>query len=270
MALGGFLVVVALQLGYGYGYGNRYLGPEGEPLPFSSDEEVEDFLRAADVVEEEVLEEGRNGTLKVLLERDGVRAHAAFRTVSFSRSNLQIGRWTFKEFRDSHRYECAAYGLSRMLGLGRVPPAVPRTLAGREGSLQLWIEGARDETSEGFRPPEAGRWARQLWSMYLFDNLLFNIDRNSGNILVDSRYDLWLIDHTRAFQLVPELLDDRVIRVERSVWERLGALNEYDLQRRLGEYLDTRELHALARRRELLVERIEKLIAERGEALVLY
>lgn len=262
MVLGTSLLVAALALGY--------LGPGGEPLPFASDDEVLDFLRTAEVIHEEVLEEGRNGTLKVLLERDGVRAHAAFRTVSFTRANLEVGERVFSEFRDSHRYECAAYELSRMLGLGRVPPVVPRTLKGQEGSLQLWIERAKDETSERFRPPEAGRWARQLWSMYLFDNLVFNIDRNSGNILVDSRYDLWLIDHTRAFQLIPELLDERVIRVERSVWKRLEALNDYELQLRLGEHLDARELRALARRCELLVAHIKKLLLERGEALVLY
>ena len=67
-------------------------------------------------------------------------------------------------------------------------------------------------------------WARQLWNMYFFDALIYNVDRNSGNILVDQGYRLWMIDHTRAFQqkAAPFKLD-RVEHVGRDVW---GAFPE--------------------------------------------
>ena len=36
--------------------------------------------------------------------------------------------------------------------------------------------------------------------MYLFDELISNIDRNQGNIVYTKDWRLWLIDHTRAFR----------------------------------------------------------------------
>ena len=49
---------------------------------------------------------------------------------------------------------------------------------------------------------------QQLWDMYFFDNLVCNIDRNPGKILVTSDYQLWMMHHTRAFQSLTERLGD--------------------------------------------------------------
>jgi hypothetical protein len=106
--------------------------------------------------------------------------------------------------------------------------------------------------------------------MYLFDSLVFNVDRNLGNLVVDSGYRLWLIDHTRAFQAVEDLLDDRFLRVKRTSWERLLELSEAELEKRLAAYLDPGQITALWSRRQLLVERIRRIAAERGEHLVFY
>jgi hypothetical protein len=38
----------------------------------------------------------------------------------------------------------------------------------------------------------------------------------------------------------------------------------------VGDYLDGGQVSALAKRRELLIEHIEQLVAERGEGAVLY
>jgi hypothetical protein len=107
--------------------------------------------------------------------------------------------------------------------------------------------------------------------MQLFDNLILNVDRNSGNILAGQHYHLWLIDHTRAFQPVPELLaPEKLAKVNRRVGARLLATGEEDLEEVLGDYLDGGQLDALATRRELLIECVERLVAERGEEVVFY
>jgi hypothetical protein len=39
--------------------------------------------------------------------------------------------------------------------------------------------------------------------MRVFDQLIYNTDRNTGNVLYDTGWRLWGIDHTRAFRVRP-------------------------------------------------------------------
>lgn len=45
-----------------------------------------------------------------------------------------------KNYRDAAIFESAAYELSRLLGLGRVPPVVERSIDGQKGTLQIWMQ----------------------------------------------------------------------------------------------------------------------------------
>jgi hypothetical protein len=251
--------------------GHVWLDAEGKPLPFQGDAEISEFLRKAQVVSREEIDVGVTGAEKLLLERDGTRAHAIFRIVDIERARAQVGPRFYRRFRDHYLHECAAHELARWLGLQSVPPAVPRRLSERDGSLQIWVENTRDEESQEFNPPDARAWVEQVWDMELFDNLILNVDRNSGNILVGQQYRLWLIDHTRAFQPFVDLLaPERLLKVNRRVWDRLRDADEEDLRAVVGDYLDRGQLRALAKRRELLLEHIERLVAERGEGAVFY
>ncbi|MEE8523123.1 MAG: hypothetical protein V3T72_04260 [Thermoanaerobaculia bacterium] len=246
-----------------------WLDPEGRPLPLS-EEEVLDFLRTAEVVSSRELSEGINRSLKVTLEKGGLRVHAVFRTVDDERRD---GRRRFGGFRDHYVYEVAAYELSRELGLDNVPPAVLRTLDGRRGSLQLWIEQASSENHRirgGARVSRPASWARQRHLMWVFDNLIYNFDRNPGNILIDASGKMWLIDHTRSFKRLPSLLsEDRIVVCDRRLWERLRTLDRADVRRRLSSFLDALELRSLLARHKKLVAHIARMIAERGEDKVL-
>ena len=242
----------------------------GKPVPFTTDDEILDFLRTARVVSETPIGVGINESNKLLLEKDGVEINAIFRDVEIERRQATIGERVHQIFRDSYRYECAAYQLSRLLGLNNVPPAARRTIRRRPGSVQIWLSPTLDETDKDFRAPNTSEWANQLWSMYVFDNLVFNVDRNAGNVLVDSRYKLWMIDHTRAFQIEGELLDDWVTRVDRRLWEALVALTDEEIQTAVKPHLDSSEIRSLLERRAKLVEHVRKLVHERGENVVLY
>lgn len=243
-------------------------GPDGQPLPFTTDEEIVEFLGTAEVVESQDIPVGITKPLKLVLEKDGVRARAAFRYEETERKDVSIEGRHYRRFRDSCRFECAAYRLARMLGLDRVPPTTDRKFKGRSGSVQIWVEGSLDEDAKDFRPPNPLAWVQQTWDQDFFDNLILNVDRNSGNIVVDQDYKLWLIDHTRAFQPVPELLDaERVTRINRTMWTRLKEMDAESLKEAVGSWLDGEELMCLARRRELLIEHVETLVAERGEGV---
>ena len=108
-------------------------------------------------------------------------------------------------------------------------------------------------------------------NIYIFDNLIYNEDRNLGNILIESDWKLWMIDHTRAFRRWKQLLNpDQVQFAERSLWEKLQALDETVVRAKLKDFLKPAEINGLIERKGLLVDHIQKLIDERGEKDVLF
>ena len=252
----------------------RWQGPDGEWLPFTTDEEVLDFLSTAEVVAKKEIGKGINHFLKVRLRQDGVEAHAIFRSVDRFRARFTTQDHVYLGFHDSDIYECAAYETSRLLGIDNVPPCTTRKIGRAAGTMQLWIEGARDGEelrALGLRAPSSVAWVRQRQTMLLFDGLIYNFDRNQGNLLVDERWKLWFIDHTRSFYKSPEVPDlKEIVWCERGVWERLRALDRATVERHLGEYLGKVQIAMLMKRRDAVVEHLEKRIAVHGEDIVLF
>ena len=256
--------------------GTRWTDPDGKPLPFASDEELLAFLATADVKAEQALSGGVTFPTKILLEKDGVRADAIFRDInedSSSNPSFGAGRDAIF-FRDSYIYEPAAYKLSRMLGLDNVPPATLRKLKNKNGSVQIWVENAMTQKSmnkQNLKPPDEKRWNKQLQIMNTFDALIYNTDRNSGNLLITPDWKLWMIDHTRAFRRNANLQrPDAIQQCERGLYQKLKGLDQAAAAAALKEDLSPYELDALFKRRALLVAHLDKLIAERGETQVLY
>ena len=256
-----------------------WLGPDGEQLSFRSNEEIEEFLRTAEIVSRKRVGEGINNPLKVLLEKDGIQMYAVFRDVRIERSQMPLssGKVSFF-FRDDARFECAAYELSKLLGLDTVPPAVERKIQGKKGTLQAWVENVT--TEKALRkttdvPPSGGinrwRWIMQRQNIYIFDNLIYNEDRNLGNILIEPDWKLWMIDHTRAFRRWKELMNPEQVQfAERSLWEKLQTLDETEVRAKLKNFMNPAEMNGLIERTSLLVDHIQKLIDDRGERDVLF
>jgi hypothetical protein len=267
------LLTAAAAVAAGPGLG-RWLGPDGEPLPFTTDEEALEFLRTAEVVESEEIEGSINRPLKLTLERDGVRAHAIFRTVEVERAEMRNVQEHARGFRDSYVFEVAAYELSRLLGIDNVPPATLRTLDGEDGSIQLWIEqakGVEDRMEEGIAEQHEQLWLFQKQNMVVFDNLIYNFDRNPGNMLIDPYGKVWFVDHTRTFKILPSLADRGHVKVcERKLWEGLRNLDPEEARERLDPYLTRVQIDALLARRDKLVKMIEKKIARHGEQAILF
>ncbi len=253
----------------------RWTDPDGKLLPFRSEDELLEFLRTADVKSEKHLSTGVNFPTKLLLEKDGIRADAIFRDVNEEKSAPTFGGGRNDlYFRDSYIFEPPAYELSRLLGLDNVPPATLRRLHTQNGSVQMWVENAMTELTrikDKIKPPDELRWNKQLQVMNVFDALIYNTDRNRGNILITPDWKLWMIDHTRAFRRNPSLQNAAALnQCERGMYQRLKALDEALVRERLKPYLSSFEMDALLTRRKLILERLDTLIAERGEERVLY
>lgn len=246
-----------------------WYGPDGNPLPFQKDEEILEFLRTADVKSMKDVGSGINNPRKVLLEKDGVRLNAVFREVDEEKDDAKLAtgrRVAF--FRDSYLFEVAAYHLGKLLGLDNVPPVVKRKINGNPGSLQVWVEQAMTETKRQkgkIRPPDVQQWNQQVQVMHAFDSLIFNDDRNMGNVLIDKNWKLWMIDHTRAFRRYAELKEpEKIVLVNREFLEALKALGAVELKAAMKDSLRSYEVEGLLRRRDRLVKALEQVVSERG------
>jgi len=218
---------------------------------------------------------GVTGARKLLLERDGISAHAIFRTVQKTALVQEMPHGRLQPyFRDHHENEVAAYALARRLGLDAVPPAVPRQIGSQMGSVQLWVEGAETETRFRHRylpPVERVRHALQVDQMRVFDNLIHNIDRNLGNYLTDQDGRVWYVDHTRSFLRLPVLpAPDSLRHVDGAFWERLQEIKDTDLEATLLPLLPEAEVRAVLDRRRLVVQRLRERLEEKSERLVLF
>jgi hypothetical protein len=252
-----------------------FVDVDGKPLPFKTDAELLEFLRTAEPTSETHLSGGINFPRKVVLEKDGLKVHAVFRDVNEEKDKPTFGGGRNEiGFTDSFIYEPAAYELGLMLGLDNVPPATLGKLHFKSGSIQIFIEHAMTEKQqvEGhIEPPNDQMWKKQVQMMNFFDALIYNVDRNRGNILITPDWRLWMIDHTRAFRKLPTLQEPVTIhQCERGVYQKLKALDEREVRQRMKPYLSEFEIDGLLARRKLLIELIDKLIAEKGESQILY
>ncbi len=251
----------------------RWLGPHGQLLPFTTEEEVLAFLRSAEIVSRKELTGGVNRPLKVRLRQGGVEANAIFRIVDIQRQRAKLDGKMIADFHDSYIYECAAWEMSRLLGIDNVPPCVQRQFEHTDGTMQLWVEGAMTEKERretDIKPPEHLRWMRQKQTMRLFDALIYNFDRNQGNMLIDPDWKLWFIDHTRSFRKSALVETPATIFwCERGIFERLQALDKKKLSR-LRSILSGVQIKLLLKRRDKLVQYLRSRIEELGEGAVLY
>ena len=251
-----------------------WLGRNGQPLPFFSDEEIVEFLQSARVVSLERLDAGINKPYKVLLEQNSLRVHAVFRDVKSRKPQTKVRGSVRLDYRDDAIFEVAAYELNRLLGLRIVPPAVVRQIDGKEGSLQLWVEGAmteRKRLKKKLTPPNPLQWAQMRQIRYIFDELVHNEDRNLGNLLIDPDWRVWLIDHTQCFHPYARIYyRDRLTHISTQLWNALEDTPPDLVRSRLGGYLTAAQIEALLGRWRLLVEHYSEQIEELGPERVLF
>jgi hypothetical protein len=169
---------------------------------------------------------------------------------------------------ESYKSEIAAYELDRLLNMRMVPPAVERKIGDETGAAVMWVSGMKSVKELGGKVPGGADWGKAIRQMQMFDNLIRNIDRNAGNILIGQPGDIILIDHSRAFTS-DKKLQNKVERVDADLWERMQTLTRENLTRALGPWLDEQAITAIITRRDAMAAEVDKQIARRGRALVL-
>jgi hypothetical protein len=237
--------------------------------------EMERFLLEGKVVKNVRTLKGVTDAKQVTLSNGVITHDAQIQNVNIEKAIFEVGpKHSEVNFKDSYRYNIAAYRLALLLGLDNVPMSVERVVDGKPAAVTWWLEDMMDEGDRKKNEVEhsnARRAAEYYSVMFVFDELIQNRDRNAGNILWARDNKMWLIDHTRAFRLGKDLLNpNNLARVDRTLLEKLRALSQPALTQAVGKTLTKNEIEALFVRRDLIVRRFDERIAALGEASVLY
>jgi hypothetical protein len=226
--------------------------------------EIEDYLKSAEVVSMKETSVGVTHPNHAELAPGGPVQSIAWKP-------LKPGRYS--GYFESYKSEIAAYELDKLLGLGMVPPTVEKRVKGDLGAAVMWVNGTKTFKDLGGVPGQKGvagppaahiaYWMHELTRAKMFDDLIGNIDPNLGNWLVDSEWNIVLIDHSRAFTETKQLYHNLQF-FDNELWEKMKSLDETTLTGALGTWLGKAEIKAILERRDKMAEVIAKLKASGG------
>lgn len=237
-------------------------------------DQMERFLQTARIVGVRPAGKGITHTTRVTMT-DGRWIHDAHvQHIDLYMAEYKTKEGVEKNFRDSYKFNIAAYRMDKIMDLGIVPVCVPREVDGKPAAVDWWVddvlfdeEGRRDKKVE---PPDPEYWTRQLNMVRDFDQLIYNEDRNQGNLLIDARWKLWAIDHSRSFRPNPTLRDPKVLRrVSNKMLVAMKNLNAQVLRNNLLPYITEEDIQGLLARRDLLVKFFEDEISTKGQDAIL-
>jgi hypothetical protein len=223
-------------------------------------EAIANYIRTAPVEKIEDLPVGVTRPNRAILAAGGPVSSVVLK-------NLQPGRKN--GFWESYKSEVAAYELDRILELNMVPPTVERRVNGNLMSAQMYVDRCVWlKELKGQEPPNVKDWNRQVHRQRVFDNLINNIDRNAGNLLVYRNPDwhLVLIDHSRCFTRTKKFIFE-MKQIDQPLFDRLKALDRATLEARLGKMIVDGP-GSILERRDAIVAHFEKLASVKGEAAV--
>ena len=257
------------------------------PIPLRADEPVPTeqqllFLKNARIVSSRPIGKGVTGALRLTLSDGSLTHDAAFQSVDEKSSvrDIQEGRKRAGELRfvDSFRYNIAAWELARLLALDQMMPAtVERRYNGAIGALSWWVddvlmdEQERERTNAG--PSGGGTvvMVRERQKMNVFAELVYDTDRNKGNVIYTRDWRVIMLDFTRAFRTQSTLRrPESLASCDRNLLARLRTLTRQEVAAAVGSQLTPAEVDAMMKRRGLIVEHFDRLVKEKGEGLVLY
>ncbi len=216
------------------------------------DHSLESFLSSGEVIESRDLGRGSTRPRLLQIRRNGHTRRGIFKTVGSTPAEGPVV--------DRYQHEVAAYRLDRMIRLGMVPVTVLRTVDDEQGSLQYWVEEAIDQETAATYDLSLGAEAAieaQLARSAVFDALIGNHHRRPTDVLSPVKGEtVYLIDHSKAFSVAPELpaSPGGRLAVAPELAAAPGELERGRLVVTLGELLSERQLDALLARRDRILE----------------
>jgi len=218
---------------------------------------------------------GVTGSERATFSDGKIEHDAHIQSIDEEKASFTTARGTELNFKDSYKFNIAAYRLDQILGLNMTPVSVERRIGGKSSAVTWWVDDVlMDEEARhknNVEPPDKDAWNQQMYIVRVFDQLIYNTDRNLGNMLIDKSWNIWMIDHTRAFRLQTKLENPKnLVTCERRLLAGLRKLDEDTLMEQLRPYLTKSEVKALLARRDLIVKFFDQAVAEKGESAILY
>lgn len=227
---------------------------------FDAPDKIAEYIRTASIQKVEAIPVGVTKPQRAIFTPGGPVSSVVVKDL---RPGRRSGYW------ESYQSEIAAYEMDRLLDLNMVPPTVERRVNGNLMSAQMFVENCVWlKTLKGQQPPNVAQWNRQVHRQRVFDNLIANIDRNEGNLLVlrTPEWHLVLVDHSRCFTGTKKLTFE-MTRIDRQLFERLKTLDAATLEARIGK-LTVDGVGTVLQRRDAIVRHFEQLAATKGDAQV--
>jgi hypothetical protein len=239
-----------------------------------TDHQMEQFLGEAEVVKTKSLSVGVTNSKRATLSLGGLTHDAHVQTIDEFKQRFEGGRSVEINFRDSYRYNIAAYRLDRLIGLNIIPVSVERKIAGRTASVTWWMDDIAmmelDRHKKKIQVPNPDDWNDQMYQVRVFNQLVYNMDPNLGNVLITHDWKIRLVDFTRAFRWQTDLKDSKdLVRIDRRVYNGLRELTDEKLAAAMGPLLMKPEQQGVLARRDKILEFFNAKIAKEGEAAVI-
>lgn len=242
----------------------------GEPL---SRAEKEAFLREAKIVRVRELSRGITNSRRATMQQGDFVHDAHVQSIDEYKLRNQLASGTELNFRDSYRFNIAAFRLSDLLGLDMVPVSVERKVHGDTCAVTWWVDDVlmveKDRWKKDIEPPDIDAWNQQMYRARLFNELTYNTDPNLGNMVIDERWKIWLIDYTRAFRIQKKIREAKNLeKIDRQILARLRKLDEPDIVRVVEGVLNKGEIRGLLARRVAILDHFDKRAAADPSALI--
>ena len=263
-------VAAVLAMGPVTGWANE----PTKPFTQWEDKEKEQFLLTAKVVKMKDVPTGITGTRRVTLSNGQITHDAHFQTIDVYKREYKTPLRTEMNFRDSYKFNIAAYRLDRLIKLNMVPASVERNIRGKTGSLTWWVDDVqmieRERYNKKIQPPRPVEWMDQMHNVRVFNELVYNTDPNLGNFLITNDWRLRMVDFSRAFRMAPKLrLPQNLGRIDQRVYNGLRSLTREKVESELSSFLRNPEIDGFLTRKDRIVEFFEAAIAEKGELRVI-
>lgn len=264
--------VLLLVLVYVFSFAQTVVTPSYIHYQFTTLQEIEDALSTAKIVKVKDLGTGITNPQKFTLDNGKFEFAGVFKTIDERKHGLtKLANSVEMDFKDSWMFEVAAYELDKLLDLNMVPVTVERSYNGKKGSLQLWIENCMTERvrkEKNLTAPDTAGWNRQIYKVRVFDNLIYNIDRNLGNLLIDANWKIYMIDHSRCFKNMDLLQHPKDLSsFSRSLIDGLRKLDEKSIQESCGKYLTKTEIKMMLKRRDQILAMCDQLHTKKGDSI---
>src|SRR5574340_55168 len=246
-----------------------------QEAPKLSRADMEEFLRTAKVINSKQASKGITRSLRATLSDGKITNDAHIQSIDESRTEFKSNTSVELNFKDTYKFNIAGYRLAVLLGLDNVPVSVERKWAGKTSAFTWWVDDVMmDEDARRKKkvdPPNPDLWNKNMFVVRIFDQLICNTDRNLQNLLIQKNWDMWMIDHTRAFRMRKDLPGIKnLTRCDRTLLERLRALDKPTLQAKLRPYLNNTEIDALLARRDKIVQFFDGEVKSKGASAILY